>query len=183
MNKLSAKNKIFALLAVWIVLSALMFGYFFNFLDKSNQLALASIAGKNKDLAQLKAERESYKQAQADLDKLDQKAYLPESFFSQDISLVNEIRTLEDLSKKLNVDMRLSGISGTVNTAAKAKTITPIVIVPYSLGLTGDFFQIVDFVESLENLAFITNVSALSISAADKGLVNANLSALFYLKK
>lgn len=183
MNKLSAKNKIFVLLAVWFILSVCMFGSFFNFLDIANQRALDSMAKQKKELAQLKAERESYKQAQGDLDKLAQSLYQPDAFFSRDITLVNELQILEDLSKKLNVDIQLSGISGTVNTIPKAKTITPIGMVPYGIGVSGSFSDVVDFVESLENLAFISNVSSISISSADKGLVHANLSSGLYLKK
>lgn len=183
MRKFSAKNKILMLSVVWIILSGLMLAYFFNFLDISNQRALDSLARQKSDLVQLQAERESFKQAQADLDRLNKQPYQPGDFFSQDVSLVNEIKTLENLSQQRQVTMLLSGISGTVLTAPKAKTITPIVMVPYGISLNGSFPQVINFIESLENLPFITNVANVSVSAADKGQVSANLNAFLYLKK
>jgi Tfp pilus assembly protein PilO len=180
---MSAKNKIFALLALWIVLSALMFMYFFGFLDASNKQSLDNMAVLETNLAVLTAEKQSNSQAQADLQKLAQEQYQPDNFFTKDITFVNEIQALENLSQSLGVQMQLSGISGTVGTAAKAKTITPIVAIPYNITVVGSLQQVTDFVETLQNLSFITDVSGFSLNAADKGTVNMSLTGNFYLQQ
>jgi hypothetical protein len=183
MKNFSAKNKIIFLALGWLILSFAMFIFFFKIMDHRNQQTLDSMAEERKALVVLQAESDSYKKAQADLDQLSGMAIQPDNFFSSDINLVNEIKTLEALSQKYNVQMQLSGVSGTINSAPKANTVTPIVVVPYSISLNGDLSSAVNFIENLENLSFITNVSSLAINAADKGLVHVSLAANFYLKK
>ena len=183
MNHFSAKNKIVLLLVVWLGLSALTFGYFFKLLDRANQKTLDSMDVQRKEFAQLTAERQSQNQAKWDLETLAKQSIQPENFFSRDITLVNELKILEGLSDRLNLKMQIGGVSGTVNTAAKAKTITPLVVIPYSISVSGSLQRAVDFVETLENLKFITNVSNISISTADKNTVNVGMTANFYLKK
>ncbi len=184
MRKISAKNKIILLLLVWLILSVVMFMYLFKLLDNQNQATLDSMAQERSNLAALQAQYASYKQAQADLDKLaNEKSPQPEDFFTSDISLVNEIQTLENLAAKYNLKMQLSGVAGTINSLQSANTVTPIAIVPYSISLSGDFFQVVNFIESLEHLKFITNPTNISIEAADGGNVTASMTANFYLKK
>lgn len=183
MKNLSSKNKLILLLLVWLLVSGGMFLYFFPILDNSNQQILNSMATNQKDLALLLSESESYKQAQDDLQKLTTEPLQPDDFFSRDINLVNEIQALEDLATKYNVQMQLSGISGTVNTAGKAPTITPIVTIPYSIVLNGDLGSVVNFIENLEHLSFVVNLTSFSINASGQGTVTASLSSNFYLRK
>lgn len=183
MNKLSAKNKIITLVAGWLLLCAAMLMYFFGLLDASNQKTLEGLNKVKTDLAAVRAQSESYKQEQADLQLLSQKAIQPDDFFSKDITLVNEIKTLESLSSEMSVKMSLSGVSGTVNTAAPAVTATPMVVVPFSLNLNGNFSDVIAFIETLEHESFISNVTGFSISAAGPGQVTANLGGSFYIKK
>ncbi len=183
MKKLSAKNKIIILLLAWLILTAAMFSQLFKILDSQNQATLDSMAQERKDLVLLQDQDASYKKAQADLQELDGKNYQPEIFFTSDISLVNEIQTLEGLATKYNLKMQLSGVAGTIGTLTNAGTITAIGVVPYGITLNGDFYQVVNFIESLEHLSFITNPTDLSIRAADNGNVSANMTANFYLKK
>lgn len=183
MGKFSVKNKIVLIIVAWLMLSCVMFFYLFSILDASNNNSLLAMDQQNKELAVLNAERDSYNNAKADLDKISKEQISPDSFFSKDVALVNEIKTLESWAQKLNVQMQLSGVSGTINTLPKAKTATSIGTVPYSVNLVGSFTDIVNFIEVLENLNFITNINTLSISALDKGQVSLNLSAFFYLRK
>lgn len=183
MKKLSAKNKIILLLLAWLILTAAMFSQFFKILDSQNQATLDSMAQERKDLVRLQDQDASYKKAQADLQELAGKNYQPEIFFTSDISLVNEIQALENLATKYNLKMQLSGVAGTIGTLANAGTITPIGIVPYGIALNGDFYEVINFIESLEHLSFITNPTDLSIRAADNGNVSASMTANFYLKK
>ena len=183
MQGLSAKNKILVLLVVWFAVSILSFAYFFKILDASNLQILKSMEKRKKELAGLKAQQQSENQAQWDLDTLAKENYKPEDFFSRDITLVNELKTLENLSQRLGVKMDIGGVAGTVNTAAKAKSITPLVVVPYSVTVNGSLQRAVDFVETMENLEFITNVSNISINTADNSTVTVSMTANFYLKK
>ncbi len=183
MNHFSAKNKIVVLLIVWFGLSAISFGYFFKILDRANKLTLLSVDKQKKELAQLKAEQQSESQAQWDLDTLAKENIQPEDFFSRDITLVNELKVLEALGQRLGVKMQIGGVSGTIHTVSKAKTITPLGVIPYSINVNGSLPRVVDFIETLENLRFITNVSNISISSADQSTVNVNMTANFYLKK
>ncbi len=183
MLQMKAKNKIFLALVLWIGLSATIFFYFFDILDQANQKTLNAMAQQRKDLANLKAERESYRLAKEDLDDLAKRAYQPMDFFSKDISLVKEIKTLEALGEQMNVTLQLSGVSGTTATAAKAKTITPLAVIPYSIYLTGQLEQVVKFIEAVENLSFVTKTDTLSINAGENGNVSAVLAASFYIKK
>lgn len=183
MGKISAKNKIFILLSVWLVFSMVMFLYFFGILNASNSNYVENLTQKNKDLAVLNAERESYIQARDDLARIEKEEIKPDNFFSKDTSLVNEIKTLEGWAKKLELQMQLAGVSGTINTLPKAKTLSSIGTVSYSVNLLGSFTQVVNFIEVLENLNFITNINSLSISSSTNGLVNMSLSANLYLKK
>ena len=183
MKKTSAKNKIILLSLAWLILSAMMFLYFFKLLDGQNQATLDSMAKERKDLVLLQAQDQSYKLAQADLQELAGKTYQPADFFTSDTSLVNEIQALQNLADKYNLQMGLSGISGTIQTLSNANTVTPIAVVPYGISLSGNFFQAVNFIESLENLSFITNPTDISIGAGDSGNVTVGMSANFYLKK
>lgn len=141
------------------------------------------MAQQRKDLANLKAERESYRLAKEDLEDLAKKSYQPADFFSKDISLVTEIKTLEALGEQMGVIMQLSGVSGTAAAAAKAKTTTALAVIPYSIYLSGPLDKVVKYIEAVENLSFVTKTEALSINAAENGNVNAVLGASFFIKK
>jgi len=167
----------------WFILSAMMFLYFFKLVDGQNQATLNSMAQERSDLALLQAQDASYKQAQADLQELAGKPLQPEDFFSSDIALVNEIRTLENLASKYNLKMELSGVAGTIDSLQSANTLTPIAIVPYGITLSGDFFQSINFIESLEHLSFVTNPTDITIESTDNGNVGVSMTANFYLKK
>lgn len=181
MNKMSAKNKIIILLLGWLFVSGLMIFYLFKILDNANQQTLSLMDHDRQSLAMLEAEDKNFKQAQSDLQKLAQEPMSPAGFFSRDITLVKEIETLENMQQKYGVKMTLSGVSGTVNTLPAAPTASPIVVTPYGISLTGTLTQVVNFIEALENAAFVTDISGLSLSTAGQNQVNATLSANFYL--
>src|SRR6266404_494000 len=157
MKNFSARNKIIVLSLVWLGLSASMFLYFFNILDSSNSATVLAMAKQQQELLFLQAQDQSYQQAKLDLRKLAQESIQPGDFFSQDITLVKEIETLESLGQKLNLQMQISGVGGTVKSAPKAKTITSLATIPYSISLNGDFASAVGFIETLEHLSFISN--------------------------
>ena len=172
-----------ALTAAWLLVSLSMFFYFFNILDSQNLKTQKLMASDRSSLLVLQQEDQSFKDAQADLNKMATQPYQPDNFFSKDIALVDEIQTLEDLSAKYNLQMTISGVSGTAAAAPLAQTATPIALVPYGLSLTGTLPDLVDFMENLENLQFVTTITTVSINSGDKGQVNANLAGDFYLRK
>lgn len=183
MNRLSAKNKIIIIALAWLTVSFAMLFYFFGMLDVSNQQLVDSMAKDRTDLKNLQAQNQSYLQAKADLQKLQGEPLQPQNFFGQDITLVNELKILEALKQKFGVQAQISGISGTINNAAKATTVSPLVKVPYNISVVGDFNSVMGYVESLENLSFITQVTNVSLNAADKGQISLGLGATFYLRK
>lgn len=178
-----AKNKIYIAAAAWLIVCLAVFGYFFKILDRQNTATLAQIVGQNNELAVLDAQQKSFTMAKQDLADLAKQSLLPDDFFSQDVTLVKEIQTLENLGNKLQVNFNLSGLSGTVKNAPKAKTQGDIVTVPYSISLSGSFPRVVDFIETMENLSFITHLTTLSLSGNGSTGVNANLTAIFYVRR
>lgn len=183
MKRTSSKHKIIILVLAWLLLSGSMLFYFFGLQDSANQNLLDSMVKDRIELVQLQAQNDSYKQGQNDLQEMATKPNQPEDFFTRDIALIKEIETLENLSKKLNVQMDLSGVAGTINNAPQAATLTPLAIIRYGLSLNGDLPRVVDFIETMENLSFVSNVTSLTISSANAGSVTANLTANFYLRK
>jgi Tfp pilus assembly protein PilO len=184
--KYRAKTKIYLWFAVWAALTGLVLGYVFKGMDQANQNILAEISKAQAEKGVLAAERDSYNQAKQDLAAMQKKNLQPQDFFSQDVTLVAEIKTLEALGEKLNVTFDLSGLSGTVKTVPKANTLSAILAVPYSISLKGTFGNVVAFIETMENLDFITTLNSVSLAAGsgkDSDLVIANLTANFYLRQ
>ena len=160
-----------------------MLGYFFKILDVSNAAQVAAMAKDRKNLAVLVAERESYNQARRDLEQMAKENLQPDDFFTSDINFVKELEILEGINERMNVKMQISGIAGTAATTPKAKTITNLGIVPIGISISGDLPTVVDFVETLENLSFITTAGGFTINSADLNNVTLNLSGSFYIKK
>jgi Tfp pilus assembly protein PilO len=130
----------------------------------------------------LKAQDASYRQSQKDLKDMAAQQYQPDNFFSQDITLVKEIEELEALGQTSGVTLTLNGISGTINTVPKAKAQGELFTVPYSISVSGPYNKVVDFIETLENLDFITPLGTLSLSSSG-GTVSASMSASFYIRR
>jgi len=183
MKKLNAKNKIILATIAWLIASGAMLFHFFGILDSANQVTVLSIETKKKELQTLQAQNQSYLHAKADLKLLADQRLQPEDFFSRDITLVNELKILEALKQRFGLETQISGISGTISNAAKAKTTTALVTIPYAINVTGSLGDVVNFIETLENLSFITNVTNITISAAENNKVTAGMSATFYLRK
>lgn len=180
---MSVQNKIYLVIALWIVACAAMFFYGFKVLETGNRAALQQISKQKNQQLVLKAEQDSYRLAQKDLEDMEKKPLKPEDFFSADISLVKQIEALENLGKARGVNLSLNGISGTINTVSKAKAQSELFIVPYGLSVSGSFSQVVDFIETLENLDFITTLGTLNVSSSGDGNVSASMSASMYIRR
>ncbi|KXK30246.1 MAG: hypothetical protein UZ12_BCD005000603 [Bacteroidetes bacterium OLB12] len=180
----SEKNKIYFAVFIWLALCLAAFGFLFKKLNASNIVALEEITALKKQKGVLEAEKESYTLAKNDLQKLSAEKIQPENFFSRDITLVNEIRRLEGIAKDLKIDMNLSGVAGTLRTLRPAGGVkSEIFQIPFTMNVKGSLASVVSFMEYLENLEFLTSVNNVNISSAGQGGVNANFSAVFYLKK
>jgi len=90
---------------------------------------------------------------------------------------------LENLGKASQVSLSISGISGTINTLPKAKTLSELYITPYYMSVSGSYINVMNFVESLYNLSFVTTINSLSLSSNGKDTVGVTLSANLYIRK
>jgi Tfp pilus assembly protein PilO len=180
---MSAISKIYLTLIIWLGLCVFMFVYGFNILGASNSQALADISRQKSQLLALEAQQQSYLLSQKDLQQMQGEKIQPEDFFSVDITLVKEIETLENLGKSLGVQLSLNGISGTVSTLPKGAAEVELYTLPYSIGVSGSLQKTVDFIETLENLDFITTLNSLSLDSSGDGNVSASMGANFYIRK
>lgn len=176
--------KIYITLGIWVLLVVFMFAFGFKIVENSNAQEQAKLVSLAAEIQQLQAERDSFNNAKKDLDKITQKTLQPEDFFSQDITLVREVKFFENLASQLGVKMNLSGPSGTVKSAASVKSLSgQIISVPLNLTITGSFNQVVEFAEVLEHLPFAMQVNSLSISTLSANQVSATFTGSFYLRK
>jgi hypothetical protein len=114
---------------------------------------------------------------------LAKKQYQPEDFFSKDVTLVKELRILEDWADRLGVKIQISGISGTIASVPKAKTQTSLAVIQYGISINGEFSQVLNYIQVLENLSFITSISSMNLNNSDRGNVSAGVTASLYLRK
>lgn len=182
-SKLTAQNKIYVIFAVWLAVVFFMFGRGFKFFDSSNGQIGKNIQEQIQEETILRNEKESFDSAKKDLSELEKKEIQPEEFFSKDITLVNEIQFLENLGRQYGVKLYLSGLSGTVKTASPAKTQSNIVVVPYSINVSGSFPNVLAFIKHMETLPFLTQLTGFSLNAASGGDIVVNMSANFYLER
>lgn len=179
----SIKNNIYFAIFSWLLIIAVFLGYAFKKIESSNHARLEELRLLKMEEARLQAEKQSYELAKNDLASITLKELQPEDFFSQDVTLVNEIRRLEKIAQDLGVEMGLSGISGTLKTAWKHTGASEIYLIPFNVSLSGSLADIVSFMEYFENLEFITSVGSANFSSAGSGKLNASFAAGFYIRK
>lgn len=182
-NKLSAKYKIYIAVAGFFVVSGLFFGYLYSILQKSSETIALRIFEKDKEYKSLQSEQLSYEAGKKDLAELEELPTKPADLFSQDVRLVKEIKTLEDLAKGSSLTMTFS-ISGTAAEAKKApKSIANIYFVPYVMNVTGSYQNIVRFMEQVEYVPFVTHFQEVSMTALEGGEVRGSFVGNFFIKK
>ncbi len=177
------KIKIYATLALWLGITAAAFAYGFPAIDRSNRAVAANIAQEKSQMLDLETQEQSFLLAKRDLQDLAQQPIQPQDFFSQDVTLVKEIEELEALGKSENVHLTLGGISGTINSEPKAKTKSALYAVPYSITVNGSFADVVNYVQTLEHVDFVTALTSLSMAGSGGDNVTASMSATFYIRK
>lgn len=181
MKKISYKYKISILAIVWLVISAIFFGFGFSYVNNNSQAKVTDILELKKEQLELQEEQKSFQLGKKDLDTLREREIQPENFFSLDTNLVKEVSVLEELAAVNDVELTL-GLSGKSSTLKKAETVGDLLEVPYSLQLEGSYPNVLNFIASAEKLNFITHFRTLSMLAITAGKVNASISALFYIK-
>lgn len=182
MPKSTYQMRIIGSVTVFIVLLGLAFVYGFPWLSSLNRAKLEEILASKKVVIELKQEQANVEQAKKDLQDLSSKVRVPEEFFSKDITLVDDLRILEAKAKESAVDMTLS-VSGTLNTAVKAKTASELYSVPFSVQLKGDFKDVVAYMDFLEHFGTLFTVRSVSMLGGTSDVVTANLVGNFYLRK
>lgn len=183
MTSISNKSKIIVAATGFILVSALLFGYVFGLVDSHNANLADKVQSVRKDLAELEAEQHNFELGKKDIALLATKDIQPDSFFSADTKFVNEVQTLEKLSESLGVELTVQ-VTGTIANAPKAKTTTDIRMIPTTIQLVGSYTALVEFVQTLEHLQFVTNVKSISISPKEQGgEVALTLIGNFFLKK
>jgi hypothetical protein len=182
MPVLNYPTKIFGSAIVFCVAVAVLFAYGLPWLAHKHEAQLAAILDQKKTVLELRQEQKNVELAKKDLEDLAKKEKLPDDFFSKDTTLVGDLAILESRARDLEVDFALS-VSGTLNTAAKAKTSSDLYVVPFSVQLAGDFQSVVSYLDFLEHTATIFTVRSVNMSANAKGQVNSGLVGNFYLKK
>ena len=183
MKKFSAKNKIYLAVFVWLVLCASMFGYFFSILDGGNTVLISTIHEQKAELQQLQDEQKSFLKAQSDLKKVSSEPLQPTDFFSQDITLVHEIQSFEDLAKQTGVDITIGGVSGTIKTLNRAQTKSEVFTVPFGVTINGPLQNDVAFLDGMEHLAFLNTMSNFNVGIGPHNTVYITTAGFLYLKK
>lgn len=176
------KSKIYLVTLIFFGLAAIMFFFGFGRLHTRNVRLSSDVAAQRQTLEKLLQEQHSFEQGKKDIETLKIKSIQPDDLFSQDTRVVKEIKTLEGLSNTYTLDMNLL-VSGTAKDAQKVKSSTQLLFVPYSIEVSGPFDKVLAFLDSAENLSFISPVKTLSISAQKGGVVKTILTADFYIKK
>ncbi len=179
---MSYKSKIYIVIAGFVLLTLIMFLFVFGKLQERNLRLSTDVANQRRTLEQLAQEQKSYEQGKRDIESLAGKNIQPDELFSRDTRLVKEITTLEDLSQAYSLEMNMQ-IAGTAKDGQKTKSSSEILSIPYTLTLTGPFDKVLSFLDSTENLQFITPVKTIAISAQKGGVVKATISADFYIKQ
>lgn len=183
MKKLNFKFKIFILIGLLVILIGGMFLFGFGIMAGRNQRLTDKLAQKTLELEVLKREQESFEQGKIDLAALDKASYPPEELFSSDTKLVKEIQQLESVAQLYSVGL-ITSISGTAEAAEKVQgTKGDLFIVPYTLTLTGDFDNVMLFIQAMEHLPFVTKVQQLTISTSGEVGSSTIVAAEFYIKK
>ena len=180
---LNAKNKIYILIAAFIVVCGILFGYGFSIFQKASDSIALRIYDKAKEFKALEAEQRSYEAGKIDLAKLEKMEFKPSDLFSQDTRLVKEIKELESMADENNLELTVS-ISGTSLETKKVKeSNSNIFLFPYSMNLSGKYSDLIKFMQSVEHAPFVTYVDNLSITSIGENTVRAIFNASFYIKK
>lgn len=184
---MNLQAKIYSYVLALLAVSAFAFFYLFPMLANG----LIQLQNTHKDqLSKIKSLDEQVKALQAmqrNLDDIAKMPVQPKDLFapySADVTLVDEIQSLENSAVKTNNTMKIT-INGSAQGAQPYPSASGLVSIPYIINLNGTYPQTVRFLEYLENSFFISPVQQITISRnGDKaGTVNTKITTMFFLQK
>jgi len=159
-----------------------MFGFGYGILEARNQVRLESVVEKGLELEVLQREQRNFEQGKRDLISLEEKTYPPQDLFSKDTRVVKEIRELEILSQRYNLEFNLT-VTGTASEATKAEGVSgELLVVPYQVAIEGAYNNILRYIEAAEHTTFINQTKSISFNAIESGITRAEIISQFYLK-
>jgi hypothetical protein len=181
--KLTYLYKIYIAAGLFLVVAGILFSYAFPWAHGINAALAERIGKKGIEYKAIEAEQRSYESGKKDLENLENLDNKPTDLFSQDVRLVREIKTLEELATREELKMTLQ-ISGTVAEAKKVPQSTSnIFLIPYAMNVVGTYPAIMRFMESVEHAPFVTHVTAVSMTAVSDSEVRVILNGNFFIKK
>jgi Tfp pilus assembly protein PilO len=181
--KLTNQIKIIILSVGFAAFTALMFMFGYDILAGRTDALANNVAQKRLELDVLQREQKSFEQGQIDLAELAKSSYPPEELFSSDTKVVKEIQLLESTAQKYSLSLKLS-VAGTAESALKvAGTSGELFAVPYQLTLSGNFDNVLQFVQQIERMPFVTRVEAIAVNAVSDSEVEVVINSQFYIKK
>ncbi len=171
-----------------VILSVLLLGAIFGYVLPKMSNSLIALQNSHQSqiikLKQLNEQARSLTKMNEDLSVLNQMPVKPSDFFTSDATLVNEIKTIEDVAAKTNSTMTLS-ISGTADKAVAVNSASGLSQVSYSVSLKSTFPDTVRFIKYMEHRYFISPITGINISGDpdNKGGITATILSNFYIYK
>ncbi|MEK9180668.1 MAG: hypothetical protein AAB871_00345 [Patescibacteria group bacterium] len=204
----SAQRKLITTIAGGLFIFAAMIFFIINPLvgDLSN---LHKMTQEQKNaLADLILEESSFKAARVNFSKIEDRAAEIDSLFPVREELVGHVESLEETAKKYQDQFTLSITdpaekAPVKKSSAKAKedeyVIVPglkkVEVIPYNFRLEGTFLGVVNFLQTLENQPFYSEIETLTLKSQQKsaggggtntsrtGKVQADILSAFYAKR
>lgn len=174
--------KIISSIVAFAILALLVFGLGFPWFASKLENSLTAILEQKKTVLELRQEQKNIELAKRDLVDLAKKDRLPEDFFSKDTTLVQDLGLLEAKARELGVEFNLT-VSGTIPTAAKAKTLSELYVIPFTVQLSGSYENLVAYFDFLEHSGSVFTVQTINLGGGGEDRVTANLGGSFYLRK
>lgn len=183
MTGLASQTKIIILAIGFVLFAAGMYLFGYGIMAGRNQVLTDAIAEQNVQLEVLQREQKSFEQGKKDLAILEKSTYPPDELFSQDTKVVKEIQQIETAAQRYGVELSLS-VSGSAKAAKKVEgTASELYVVPYTITLNGSIDNILQLIQAIERMPFVTHVNTLSIMASPEDQTKTVIASEFYIKK
>jgi len=203
----SARKKLYMILGGGLIVLALMFFFVIKPISDDLTIIHGEIDSQNQVLDQLLLETMSAEYAKSDFSKIGSRAGEIERLFPSRVELVSFVERLESIADTFDNDFSIvitdaqdieetSGRPPEKEAYQTVPGLREVEVIPYNILLTGDFEAIVQFLQTLENQPFYSEIDTMSFRSQTtetgdfgnrritrSGLVEANLRAAFYALK
>lgn len=187
---MTLNNKILAHFAVWGVVAGLSLFFVFPKLADNLKDLQKDHADQIEQLNDLKNHAKGIELMQSDIDNIEKQSLHPDSLFTSDVELVNEIKHIEETAQVTAVELDPIGVSGSVTatdkTKSKEQTLvskSDLVPIPFTVTLRGDFLSSLKFIEYFEHNYFLSPINALTFTVSENRPVETKILSNFYLLK